>query len=131
MGANGELGNARPCFNCLNIMKIVGIKKVYYSVKPDMIVCEKVKDMISIQASSVTKKIHREYYHAPTDDKTFFEDLLKKLFPTQIKKENLNFFLQHNFKFVLPTYKYSIFKNKNKVVFYDDKDCVICQSNII
>ena len=131
MGANGELGNARPCFNCLNIMKIVGIKKVYYSVKPDMIVCEKVKDMISIQASSVTKKIQREYYHAPTDDKTFFEELLKKLFPTQIKKENLNFFLQHNFKFVLPTHKYSIFKNKNKVVFYDDKDCVICQSNII
>lgn len=130
MGGNGQLGNARPCFNCLNLMKIVGIKRIYYSVRPDMILCEKVKDMISIQASSVTKKLHREYYHASNDDNEFFENLLKKLFPSQIKRGNLDMFLKHNYKFVLPKYSYKIV-NKSKVIFFDEKNCPICESVII
>lgn len=131
MSADGKLGNARPCFNCLNLMKIVGIKRIYYSVKPDMIVCEKVKDMISIQASSVTKMIQRNYYHAPSGDNDFFKNLLIKLFPSEIKMENLKYFIEHNFKFVLPKYRCDIKKNKSKVIFYDDKDCPVCESKII
>ena len=84
LSASGKLGNARPCFNCLNLMKIVGIKRVYYSVKPDMIVCEKVRDMISIQASSVTKMIQRTYYNAPTSNNEFFRELLKSYFQHQL-----------------------------------------------
>ena len=48
----GELKNARPCHNCLIMMKNIKINKVYYSVDNN-IICEKVKNMISIQSSSV------------------------------------------------------------------------------
>ena len=86
------------------------------------------KDMISIQASSVTKKLHREYYHASNDDNKFFEDLLKKLSLVRLKG-NLDLFLKHNYKFVLPKYSFKIVDN-SKVIF-DDKNCPICESVII
>ena len=53
----GDICNARPCYNCLDMMKAVGIRKVYYSISPNEIICEKVKDMISIQASMVDKNV--------------------------------------------------------------------------
>ena len=130
LNGSGKLGNARPCFNCLNLMKIVGIKRVYYSVKPDMIVCEKVRDMISIQASSVTQMIQRKYHNAPASSNEFFKDLLLKLFPPTVKINNLNYFLNHNFKLVLPEYSYKIV-GKKKVVFFDDSNCSFCESNIV
>ena len=52
----GEIGNARPCHNCLKMMKDIGIKKVFYSTgEGDKIVCEHVRNMVSIQSSSVTR----------------------------------------------------------------------------
>ena len=53
----GDLVSSRPCYNCLEMMKAVNIKKVYYSDNDGNIICENVKDMISINASSVTKMI--------------------------------------------------------------------------
>tara|TARA_B110000879_G_C11176853_1_gene516411 strand:- start:230 stop:631 length:402 start_codon:yes stop_codon:yes gene_type:complete len=133
MTSEGVLGNARPCYNCLNLMKIVGIKRVYYSVKPDMIVCERVKDMISIQASGVCKFIRQKYYHAPINDNEFFKELLTRLFPSRVKRDNLNYFLNHNFKIVLPDYGYKIVNTKkiNRIVFFDENECPIHQSDII
>ena len=133
MTGEGLLGNARPCYNCLNIMKIVGIKRVYYSLKPDVIVCEKVKDMISIQASNVCKLINRRFYHAPISDNDFFKNLLKELFPPIIKEENLNCFLKYNFKVVLPDYNYKIIKSKtfSKIIFLDENNCPFHESEII
>lgn len=133
MTGEGILGSARPCYNCLNIMKIVGIKRVYYSLKPDKIVCEKVKDMVSIQASGVCKLIRQKYFHAPKSDNEFFKELLKKLFPNRVKKNNLNYFLNHNFKIVLPDYGYKIYNTKNfsRIVFFDEKNCPFHASEIV
>ena len=73
-------------------MKIVGIKRVYYNVKPDIIIYERVKDMISIQTSSVCKFIRQKYYRVPINDNEFFKELLIRLFPNRVKKANLNYF---------------------------------------
>jgi hypothetical protein len=130
ISGNGKLGSARPCFNCLNIMKIVGIKRVYYSIKPDIIVCERVRDMISIQASNVTKMIQRKYNHASYDDNQFFKNRLKKIIPYEIKINNLNFFLEYNYNIVLSTYSYKII-NKNKIIFLDNNKIPFCEAYII
>jgi len=113
-------------------MKVVGIKRVYYSVKPNMIVCERVNNMISIQASNVCKLLLRKYNQAPKTDNEFFKKLLITLFPNYIKRINLDYFLKHNFKIVLPLYRHTIIKNKTmyKVVFFDDTNCIICEATI-
>lgn len=110
----GEATNARPCYNCLNMMKSVGIRKVYYSVGPGKIVSENVKDMISIQASSVTKLLDRINGNVTVDNsKEYYETLLKKIFPESIKKYNLENFIQHNLSNVLPHHKVVIETNKH------------------
>lgn len=38
----GNLANSKCCADCINIMKLVGIRKVYYSNNKGDIVCEKV-----------------------------------------------------------------------------------------
>ena len=111
-------------------MKIVGIKRVYYSIKPDIIVCERVRDMISIQTSSVTRMIQRKYNNASYEYNTFFENILKKVIPCEIKINNLNFFLEYNFKIVLPSYSYKII-NKNKIIFLDNNNIAFCDAYII
>lgn len=113
--ANDKLGNARPCHNCLDMMRSVGISKVYYSTD-NGIICERVKDMISIQTSSVTKYIEQKYYNAPTNDKDYFERLLVKRIPNRIKIKNFNYFLKHNFNNVLPNYTYTR-KVKNGIMY--------------
>ena len=41
----GKLANSKCCADCINIMKMVGIRKVYYSDKEGNIICEKVNNM--------------------------------------------------------------------------------------
>ena len=36
---NKEICNARPCYNCLNMMKCVGINRVYYSISSNTTFC--------------------------------------------------------------------------------------------
>lgn len=43
--SKGILCNSRPCNNCINKMKKIGIRKVYYSTQDSNIGCEFVKDM--------------------------------------------------------------------------------------
>jgi len=111
----GEMCNARPCCKCLAMMKAVGIRKVYYSVSDGEIVCENVKNMVSIQVSTVTKLIekingnklaekHNEYYEA----------LIKQLFPTIIRKHNFDSFVRYNLLNVLPDYKTIIIIEKGQ-----------------
>ncbi len=50
-----KLVNARPCAHCLDMMKSVGIRRVYYSDDYGDIICENVKDMISIHTSKVAQ----------------------------------------------------------------------------
>ena len=51
----GEVANARPCYNCLTMMKAVGIRKVYYSISDTELICENVNNMISIHISATTR----------------------------------------------------------------------------
>jgi deoxycytidylate deaminase len=70
-----KICTSRPCYNCLNMMKAVGIRKVYYTDNDEKIICENVKDMISINASSVTRLIHRLRTDKNQSDIDFFENL--------------------------------------------------------
>jgi hypothetical protein len=126
----GETCNARPCYNCLNMMKTVGIHKVYYSVAPSKVVCENVKDMISIQASSVCKYIEKMNGNIYSDNpEKYYEYLLIKYFPPIIKKHNLELFINYNLINVLPKYRVEI--KINIVFILNTKNDIIVQSKII
>ena len=112
----GDICNARPCYNCLDMMKAVGIRKVYYSISPNEIICEKVKDMISIQASMVDKNVdnikssyNNNFKSSEYDNNKYYEKLLIKNFPKTIRQSNLDNFIIHNLVNVLPTYKVIIY----------------------
>jgi hypothetical protein len=94
------------------MMKAVEIKRVYYSDDKGNIVTETVKDMISIQASAITKHIHNLKNDVKEDSNTYFQNLLRMLLPPEIKKENFEKFVKHNLYNVLPEHTY-IFKNSD------------------
>jgi hypothetical protein len=130
----GSPCNARPCYNCLDMMKAVGIRKVYYSIGPDEIVCENVKDMISIQASSVAKHIAKLNGNCTVDNPNkFYENLLLKYFPKIVRKHNLESFIAHNFTYVLPTYR-AVLNRKSEVslvIIYDSTDRIIASAHVV
>jgi hypothetical protein len=41
------IGSSRPCQHCLNVMKQLGVNRVFYSIDGNEIICEKVKYMVS------------------------------------------------------------------------------------
>lgn len=55
----GHLAESKCCADCINIMKSVGIRKVYYST-PDGIMVEKVEEM-SNTVSGGRQKLKRNY----------------------------------------------------------------------
>jgi tRNA(Arg) A34 adenosine deaminase TadA len=55
VNASGKLMNSRPCLYCLQLMKAVGIRNVYYST-PETIVKESVKTMVSTHITSGWRK---------------------------------------------------------------------------
>ena len=130
---NGIMSNARPCQNCLEMMKDLNINKVYYSTgNGDEIICESVKDMISIQISSVTKYI-LALSNVIIKNSNYFENLLINKFPSKIKEENLLYFIEYNFKNVLRDCSY-IIKNENNnkiIIFYNKDNKYLLQSIII
>jgi hypothetical protein len=113
----GNLVNARPCHNCVDMLKACGIKNIFYSTQNGDIICEKVNQIVSINSSSVSRLIERTLYNAPRDNIGYYTYLLLKNFPRQIKKNNLNNFLTHNIKNVLPNFTWNI-KNE-KIIFYN------------
>lgn len=123
---DGLTGNARPCFNCLKMMKDIGIHKIYYSTGcNEGIICEKIIDMISIQVAFVTRLfncINNEY-------EIFFEKLIKNEFPKKIKRTNLKFFIEYNFVNIFPEYSYKIIGNK--ITFYNKNNQILLSSIII
>jgi deoxycytidylate deaminase len=120
-----KLMNSRPCYNCLSMMKAVGIKRVYYIDNCEKIICENVKDMLSINSSSVTRFIDKIRLDIKLSDVEYFENLLKNLIPNKIRLENFNYFIKYDFNTVLPHHSYSlenesgytvvIFYNRNKI----------------
>jgi len=110
------------------MMQTVGIKKVYYTTGiNDELVCEYVKDMISIESSSITIKF--DIINKNLNKDIYFEELLKKYIPKEIKYKNLIYFLEYNYKDVCPTYTY--IKKYNQIEFYNSDNIFIIKSNII
>ena len=89
---NGNLVNARPCYQCTLMMKDLGINKVYYSID-NMIVCEKVADMISINSSNMWRRVDMTQNGAPTDMIEYYRQVIQKM-PHRTKRRNVNHFIR-------------------------------------
>jgi hypothetical protein len=127
ISGENNLVNARPCYNCLDMLNACNIKKIYYSTE-DGIKCENVSNMVSINASAITRLIEKTHYNAPENDIEYYTNILLKKFPKRIKLNNLEYFLKYNFKNVLPNFKCKI--EKNKIIFYNQDNKLILISNI-
>jgi hypothetical protein len=108
-----KLVNSRPCSHCLDMMKAVGIRRVYYSDDSGDIIYENVKDMISIHTSKVAQKYdisNKKKYGELIDQKTinqteYFDELIRKKIPNVIKEINYRYFIEYNFKIISSHYK--------------------------
>ena len=114
-----QLMNARPCQNCLNMMKSIGLKKVYYSDDKGDIVCEQIKNMVSIHTSHVTIKINsitknKEEVSKQKLKQNYFDESIRRL-PDIIKKGNFLNFINYDYKTISHFYQLesSIIKEKN------------------
>ena len=96
INANGQLVNARPCYQCTLMMKSIGINKVYYSIE-DEIVCEKVSQMISINSSNMWKVVDRIHYNAPDDVVDYYKNIVNKM-PNILKKTNAEHFVRYIYR---------------------------------
>ena len=75
------------------MMQDIGVNKVYYSTGGnENMVCELVKNMVSIQVSSALKNVITQ----KNKNANYFETLFTKLFPKNIKKSNLDYFIKYN-----------------------------------
>lgn len=52
---DGKLLNSKPCFHCLQILKISGLNKIYYSDSNGNINVEKIKNMTTSHLSRINK----------------------------------------------------------------------------
>ena len=110
-------------------MRAVGIKKVYYtSGNNNELICENVKDMISIESSTITIKFDMINYKLNIE--MYFEKLLKKNIPKEIKQKNLLYFIKYNYHDVCPNWTYLLIKN-NEIAFYNSNNVLIIKSKIL
>lgn len=116
-------------------MKAVNIRRVYYVDSNRNIVYENVRDMISIHASSVTRLIHtiKKGIEYKGSESIFFSDLLKKMFPPEVKRTNFETFVNHDLKNVLPDHSYIIKSEKdtNIVIIMDGDNKPVIKSKLI
>lgn len=119
---NGNLANARPCRNCLSMMKDLGVKRVHYSTGDDSeIITENVTDMFSIQDSSSNKHFTRMMLKYPKNDIDYYKYILRKNSPKVIKLGSFEYFIRFNLSELLPECTYS-FVNKKGTTFVDIND---------
>jgi hypothetical protein len=116
-------------------MKAVNIRRVYYIDNNNNLIFEYVRDMVSIHLSSVARHIHslnNNTIYNPRD-MTFFNNLLKSIFPLTIKRYNLEIFVENNLSLVLPKHTYIIKTEKNitVVIILDSNKLKVIQSTII
>lgn len=53
--------NSRPCADCLETMKQIGIRRVYYSSNSGEIICEKVSQMVSNHHSKMSRHLRGDF----------------------------------------------------------------------
>jgi len=74
------------------MMKDLGIHKVYYSID-NMMVCEKVADMISINSSNMSRRVDMTHNGAPTDMVEYYRKIIDKM-PHRTKRRNIEHFIR-------------------------------------
>jgi hypothetical protein len=116
----GRMFNSRPCSHCLNMMKSTGIRRVHYSNELGEIVTESVKDMISIQTSSISRMIDNNIRITVAE---YSESLLKNI-PNIMKKINFEHFVKYNMSNVLPNHSI-IIQNSNVSIFNPSNNVVV------
>lgn len=135
VNTEGDLCISRPCYNCLNMMKAVNIRRVYYVNNDREIVYENVRDMISIHASSVARLIHtiKNNIQFKGSEFIYFNHLLKKMFPPEVKKSSFDTFVKYDLNNVLPNHSYvfKMQKNINIVIIMDGDNKPVISSKII
>jgi deoxycytidylate deaminase len=52
--------NSKPCSECINTMKNMGIRRVYYSTDDGILVYEKVSEIFSTHRSQMTRHIEQD-----------------------------------------------------------------------
>lgn len=57
------LGNSRPCSVCLNMMKLLNFKNVYYSDTTGNIIVEKISQMQSTHFSQMNRSLKKNEYN--------------------------------------------------------------------
>lgn len=119
---NNDLCNARPCMNCLSEMKKNGFKHVYYSIDNETIVREKISDMVSIQISHALR-LRMNIKYDTLDN--YYENMIKKFFPKQIRKENMDKFIKYNLPNILPLSKVVI-SNKYMTINNNNRPLISC-----
>jgi hypothetical protein len=121
-----QIVNARPCINCLSMMKAVNINKVYYSVSDTELVCEKITDMVSIHVSATTRQYNMSKKYNIVH---YYEKILSTYLPTVMKEYNLKLFIKYNLEHLLPTYKCVI--NNAFATIYNNNNVFIIKCKII
>lgn len=121
----GDLANARPCRKCLDMMRNLNVRKVFYSTGfGNEIKKELVKDMISIQDSSSSKyfeKMTSRGLNLNVNDQKYYQYLMDKHLPKVVKNNNLqdfiNYFLNEWIKTLKFKLDYRFNKSKGKLFF--------------
>jgi deoxycytidylate deaminase len=110
---HNKICNARPCYECLDIMKKYNINKVYYSTDNEIIECENVKYMISIHYTSYygyTYMLNNKLKKNKLDThEEICKIILNKYNTTTM--HNLNLFVKYNLSVNFPYYKMEIINN--------------------
>jgi hypothetical protein len=134
------LANARPCKNCLDMMKAINIHRVYYSNNKGDIIYENVKDMISIHSSSVmfhidvNAKVDNLKKTNQSDRIIYWEKLIKEIVPTTMKQNNFDKFVCYDFESIMAYFKLKIAKIPHsgiKQVHFINGDGIIIKTTIV
>lgn len=126
INSNGDTVNSRPCYDCLKIMQDIEIKNVFYSTNSNCLICERVKDMVSIQSSHVTRTLLCKKYQIKISDYEFSDKIVSSYFPNKVKRHNLLLFMNNN---NLPNYL--IFIVGDRVIIKNIQGIIISTSYII
>lgn len=127
INGRGEMCNARPCYDCLCMMKQVGIRRVRYSVSEDKILTEVVDNMISIQFSTLNYLPEKRASNNK-NKLEFLKNILVRVFPKYIFEKNLKYFLEYNMINVFPDFTICINKKKGTLSIYDEKTKLLLSS---
>ena len=126
VGKDNTLCNSRPCFNCLSMMKTLNIRRVYYVNNNNDIIYEYVKNMISIHISNSMAIV--DAIKNKNRKNNLYQDILKKMFPTQVRKLNFEIFMEHNFNIIIYNYKIEYIDKVKYVVIFDNNKNIIIKS---